>query len=72
MRAWLLGQHKRWDPVGSLARDFRWDYHGARRADEPPLPRKFTYRIVLDYLQAQNACDAPWMRSMALTANGKN
>ena len=55
-KMWLFGQHKRSDAVGDLARDFRADYR-AHYPDEPSLPRRFTYRTALDYLEARNACN---------------
>lgn len=54
-KRWLLSQHKRNDPVGQLANEFRADY-GAHYSDEPPLPLRFTYRTALDYLRSRNAC----------------
>lgn len=53
-RHWLLRQHKRQDPVGHLAKDFRADY-GSHYSDEPPMPPRFTYRTALDYLRSRNA-----------------
>jgi hypothetical protein len=55
-RSWLFRQHKRPGPVGDLARDFRADYR-AHYPDESPLPRRFTFRTALDYLEGRNACD---------------
>lgn len=55
-KSWLLHQHKRNDPVGDSAREFRADYRTHSPADRP-LPKPFTYKSALAYLEAVNASD---------------
>jgi hypothetical protein len=56
-KSWLLKHRKHQNWLGDLARDLRQDLREARRDNEPSLPKPFTGRAFLTYLNDRGACD---------------